>query len=279
MYSQIKKIFKSKIHDNIQTLDKGNYYYFYQDHTCKKLFAIKNDISASEYSLLKMLFVEKKQYAQNSKEQKVYEYLFENKEYPFNEEQSFIAFSAYDSDVQTISRVISDIYGECTFIEYLNYTLVFCKKFDNIINMFQAFTMDFGYEIIVHEGFKINKKTEGKDLLVYLNFFATNFNKKTYSKFSDVIIKANNYNPEVIKIIKANVMQKIYQQHAMIELINTFFNNNLNVSLTSKLLYMHRNSLINKLEQIEKITSLDIQKFADAYAMKILIDYGDDSAL
>ena len=42
---------------------------------------------------------------------------------------------------------------------------------------------------------------------------------------------------------------------------------------------MHRNSLINKLEQIEKITSLDIQKFADAYAMKILIDYGDDNAL
>lgn len=275
MYNQIKKIFKSKIHENIQTLDKENYYYFYQDHTCKKIFAIKKDITASEYSLLKVLFVEKRQYAQNSKEQKVYEYLFENKEYPFNDELSFIAFSAFDSDVQTINKVISDIYGDCTFIEYLNYTLVFCKKFDNIRNMFQAFTMDLGYEIIVHEGFKINKKTEGKDLLVYLNFFATNFNKNTYSKFTDVVIKANNYYPEVIRIIKENVIQKLYQQHTMIELINTFFNNNLNVSLTSKLLYMHRNSLINKLEQIEKITSLDIQKFEDAYVIKILIDYGD----
>ena len=49
--------------------------------------------------------------------------------------------------------------------------------------------------------------------------------------------------------------------------------NNLNVSLTAKLLYLHRSSLLNRIEQIERMTTLNIQNFLDAYAIKILIDY------
>ena len=85
----------------------------------------------------------------------------------------------------------------------------------------------------------------------------------------------NNTNQEIIKIIKQNVLSKIINQPLVIDLINSFFINNLNVSQTAKLLYMHRNSLINKLEQIEKQTSLNIQNFTDAYVMKTLIDFKD----
>lgn len=275
MYNQIKKIFKPKITENIQQLDDNNYYYFYQDQSCTNIFAIKKDITQSEYSLLKSIFIEKKKYSVNSKEQKIYEYLFENKEFPFNEDQSFIVYYAFESDRTTISELISAMYTNCIFVNYLNYTIVFSKKFDNVKSMFQALTMDIGYEVVVHEGFLLSSKVEGKELLKYLNFYSKNFEKEAYTKFTDVVIKANNNQPEVIQTIKKSIIDKIISQHSLVELINTFFINNLNVSQTSKLLYMHRNSLLNKLEQIEKMTLLNIQNFLDAYVMNILLNIGN----
>jgi carbohydrate diacid regulator len=53
--------------------------------------------------------------------------------------------------------------------------------------------------------------------------------------------------------------------------INKFFQNNLNIAETSRQLHMHRNTLIYRLEQIEKKTGLDIRKFEDAMTLKIAI--------
>ena len=51
--------------------------------------------------------------------------------------------------------------------------------------------------------------------------------------------------------------------------INKFFQNNLNIAETSRQLHMHRNTLIYRLEQIEKRTGLDIRRFEDAMTFKI----------
>lgn len=51
--------------------------------------------------------------------------------------------------------------------------------------------------------------------------------------------------------------------------INKFFQNNLNIAETSRQLHMHRNTLIYRIEQIEKRTGLDIRKFEDAMTFKI----------
>lgn len=53
--------------------------------------------------------------------------------------------------------------------------------------------------------------------------------------------------------------------------INRFFQNNLNIAETSRQLHMHRNTLIYRLEQIEKHTGLDIRLFEDAMTFKIAI--------
>ena len=50
------------------------------------------------------------------------------------------------------------------------------------------------------------------------------------------------------------------------------FENNLNVTKTSKQLYMHRNTLNYKLDYIYNITNLNLQVFNDAIAMYILIN-------
>ena len=51
--------------------------------------------------------------------------------------------------------------------------------------------------------------------------------------------------------------------------IRTFFENNLNLSETSRQLYVHRNTLVYRLEKLEKSTGLDIRKFDDALTFKI----------
>jgi carbohydrate diacid regulator len=51
--------------------------------------------------------------------------------------------------------------------------------------------------------------------------------------------------------------------------INSFFDNNLNVSETSRQLFVHRNTLVYRIEKLEKSTGLDIRRFDDALTFKI----------
>ncbi len=53
--------------------------------------------------------------------------------------------------------------------------------------------------------------------------------------------------------------------------INTFFDNNLNVSETSRKLFIHRNTLVYRIEKLQKSTGLDIRVFDDALTFKIAL--------
>ena len=51
---------------------------------------------------------------------------------------------------------------------------------------------------------------------------------------------------------------------------DAFLSNNLNVSETSREMYIHRNTLIYRIDKIERLTGLDIRKFSDALNFRIL---------
>ena len=53
--------------------------------------------------------------------------------------------------------------------------------------------------------------------------------------------------------------------------INKFFENNLNVSETSRQLYIHRNTLVYRLDKLQKSTGLDLRVFEDAITFKIAL--------
>lgn len=53
--------------------------------------------------------------------------------------------------------------------------------------------------------------------------------------------------------------------------VNKFFENNLNVSETSRQLYIHRNTLVYRLDKLQKATGLDLRNFDDAITFKIMM--------
>lgn len=53
--------------------------------------------------------------------------------------------------------------------------------------------------------------------------------------------------------------------------VNKFFENNLNVSETSRQLFIHRNTLIYRIEKLQKATGLDVRVFDDALTLKIAL--------
>lgn len=53
--------------------------------------------------------------------------------------------------------------------------------------------------------------------------------------------------------------------------IQRFFENNLKVSETSRKLFVHRNTLVYRLEKIKKLTGLDLREFEDAIVFKVAL--------
>ncbi len=73
-------------------------------------------------------------------------------------------------------------------------------------------------------------------------------------------------------------IREIFDGHSPDELdeetimtINKFFENSLNVSETSRQLFIHRNTLVYRLDKLQKSTNLDIRIFEDAITFKIAL--------
>ena len=54
----------------------------------------------------------------------------------------------------------------------------------------------------------------------------------------------------------------------IIKTVQSFFKNNLNISETARQMYLHRNTLVYRIEKVMKITGLDLRNFDDAVSFK-----------
>ena len=74
-----------------------------------------------------------------------------------------------------------------------------------------------------------------------------------------------------IKEVFGDTIPDILEDEEAMSTINKFFENNLNISETARQLYVHRNTLVYRLERIEKAIGLDIRSFDDAMTFRIAI--------
>ncbi len=71
------------------------------------------------------------------------------------------------------------------------------------------------------------------------------------------------------EVFKKNPIDALDQETLLT--INKFFENNLNVSETARKLFVHRNTLVYRLEKIKKLTGLDLREFDDAITFKVAL--------
>ena len=64
--------------------------------------------------------------------------------------------------------------------------------------------------------------------------------------------------------------KEIFSDEEMLETAEEFLENSLNTSETSRKLYLHRNTLIYRLDKIERGTGLNIRKFSDAVTFRLI---------
>ena len=98
-----------------------------------------------------------------------------------------------------------------------------------------------------------------------------------------------NYKKIVLERFLANVPEETaasFHQHLfnrttnrlfneeMLQTIEEFFKNNLNLSETARQLYIHRNTLVYRLDKIQKCVGLDLRSFDDAVTFKLLMLLG-----
>ena len=74
-----------------------------------------------------------------------------------------------------------------------------------------------------------------------------------------------------IKEVFGDKVPEILDDEEAMSTINKFFENSLNISETARQLYVHRNTLVYRLERIQKAIGLDIRNFDDAMTFRIAV--------
>ena len=75
---------------------------------------------------------------------------------------------------------------------------------------------------------------------------------------------------EYLEILLDSDAKDIFADQDMINTAEEFLENSLNVSETSRKLYLHRNTLMYRLDKIERATGLNIRKFSDAVTFRLI---------
>jgi carbohydrate diacid regulator len=63
---------------------------------------------------------------------------------------------------------------------------------------------------------------------------------------------------------KCETFSEVFEDSELMTTFDAFLNNGMNISETARILYMHRNTLMYRLNKLRDITGLDIKMFDDA---------------
>lgn len=276
MVEKLIKIYKNKIIQNIKEFDYNKYYYFYSNNYNDEVFGIEKTISENEYHLIKSSYIEKRIYNNSGSIQKIYEYLFENRPYPFKNKKAKIL--VIDSTYPEFKELLLSFYKEVELILIDNLYVAFCfESYNSDISSFiSTLSDDLGINFKLHDGITFTNEIKGSMIRNYLGVikvFLSN-NEELYTDVAGVLLSNNSeIIKEYITIIEECLLKPILKDSITKDIILTYFKNDLNVSKTAKDLYINRNSLLNKFEYIYKETGFNLQKFNHACAIYLLILY------
>lgn len=90
--------------------------------------------------------------------------------------------------------------------------------------------------------------------------------------FIDDKVLVKHYMYHLTDEMKRRFLRKFYQDQVMLETLRTYLDSDLNMVLAAKKLYIHRNTLIQRLDKFHQTTGFDVRVFKDALLVFHLIN-------
>ena len=274
MFKKLLSIYGNRIVKPGSTLEPNRFYYFFNEEG--QLFGIDRNITKNEYQLIKSMYIEKTFHFDNALMQQIHEYLWEGKSYPFAQKRGkFFFYHELEAGNDQLHSMLKDIFRDIYAISFLEYTLVFFfDRFDiDLEPLFQTLSDDFGSKITVHEGFFLPIGCRAKISAIRQNRNRKRRHaQKDYTDLADFILPCRRRGLLHAEINQGRVVFFLKDKDEALEIIRVFFSNNLNVSATAKSLYMHRNTLLYKLDQLSKELGLKLDRFSHACSINILLN-------
>lgn len=121
------------------------------------------------------------------------------------------------------------------------------------------------------------------DLRVYLSDIKPKFSVQMIEKwfqmipfnktvvYNDLTLLLKRVDYPINNEIKKLVLKSVYEDNELLNTIKVYLETNQNTSQASRVLYLHRNTLIQRLDKFYRRTGLDCRSFMDAYIVYALI--------
>lgn len=217
-----------------------------------------------------MLFEDKLSY--NADQKQMVDFLNGNTEAFLLKDKWFFIITSIEDATQeeNIINLYNSYLYNSTSIVYKNKIISFYQKKEKMYfqEIIDSLSEDLGTRIKIFEGFRISLKNN----LDFLKIFSIieKYQEKEYSymNIADIILSTNTIN---INTIKEILLREELKDYNFISLVREMFKNDLNVSKAANDLYMHRNTLNNKLDTIEFNTSISLRNFKGALSLYELL--------
>ncbi len=159
-----------------------------------------------------------------------------------------------DADIKDIERIATNISDTLSTEFYTKVNIGISTVVDNLKDLARAYKE-------AQEALEVGKVfvTE-KNIISYQNLGIGRLIYQLPTTLCDMFLQ---------EVFKKGSLESLDRETLMT--IQCFFENNLNVSETSRKLFVHRNTLVYRLEKIRKITGLDLREFEHAITFKVAL--------
>lgn len=205
----------------------------------------------------------------SAKEKQFIEFLKENDVYKQNFRFLFVYTKA---NKELLYSMFEGLLKDILIIEFEVFIMVIYHNKERIKlnNYLDALCEDFGVKMSLFEGFLVNKENNN----LFRNFidiyYKCHLNNINYSSINNLVLEGF-FSKEEKMILKDLILIKYISDTQFMKFIYSLFENNLNVSKTAKAIFMHRNTVNNKLASFENDTTLTLQSFKDAIVVYELL--------
>lgn len=177
-----------------------------------------------------------------------------------------------NENYQELINVFSNVIVNPYIINDDQYTIIVSSVInDEIVQMINALVDDFGTKMKIFRSNKIYvDNINNFDILKSLYYKYANIINENYISINILVQAIMEHNINDLDIIKPVIIENIKRDPKLFEIVNAMFINDLNVCKTANYVYMHRNTINNKLAVIKEETGLDIQCFQEAVILYVL---------